>query len=66
MNTETANLTGYTTTASRFGNRHHERTYPAGTLVELLGGERDGWAMARVVGTRSIKGFVKVGTVRPA
>ena len=66
MNTTTEHLIGTTTTARTFGNRHHERTYPAGTLVEVLVEGRDGWEMCRVVGKRSIKGYVHLSTIEPA
>jgi len=60
------NLIGTTTTARKFGNRHGEREYPAGTLVEVLAETESGWAMCRVVGKRSIKGWVRLGTIVPA
>lgn len=41
-----------------FSNRHHSRVYPVGTTVEILA-TVDGWHHCRVVGTKSIKGWVK-------
>lgn len=51
-----------TTTAARFGNRHGQRSYPAGTAVEVLV-QREDFTLVRVVGTRSIKGYVRTGSL---
>ena len=60
------NLYGTTTTTRTFGNRHGDRAYPAGTLIEVLVEGRDGWCMCRVAGKRSIKGYVHLATIQPA
>lgn len=64
--TTTMNLTGTTTTPRKLGNRHGDRLYPAGTLVEIIREGADGWCYSRVVGTRSIKGYVHISTINPA
>ena len=58
-------LIGTTTTVRRFGNRHGDREYPAGTLVEVLAETPAGWAMCRVVGKCSVKGWVHTATIEP-